>query len=104
MLLVWFNLYHKKIFHESFAPNRTQEKWSSGFLTRSDTNLSVQSQKKARSLKYQIYVEFMYTIPGAKTKVLISCAVTAQLICIKNRVFFYDAAQIVEFSYQKPKL
>ena len=32
----------------------TQEKRSSGFQTRSDTNRPVQSQKQARSLKFQI--------------------------------------------------
>ena len=34
-----------------------RENRSSGFLTRSDTNQSVQSQKKARSLEFWIYVE-----------------------------------------------
>ena len=41
-----------------------------GIPTRSDTNLTVQSQKQDRS-----------TVHAAKTKALISCAVTAQLIC-----------------------
>ena len=68
MLLQWFNLCHKKIFHEGFAPDRTEEKWSSGFPTRSDTNLSVQSQKKARSLKYQIYVERELYNPWSENK------------------------------------
>ena len=56
--------------------------------TRSDTNRAVQSQKQARSLKFRIKEEerLYYpccdcTIRVAKTKVLISCAVTAQLIC-----------------------
>ena len=33
------------------------ENWSSGFLTRSDINQLVQSQKRARSLKFRIYEE-----------------------------------------------
>ena len=43
---------------------------SLGFPSRSDTNRHVQSQKQAS------------TILGEKTKALISCAVTAQLICV----------------------
>ena len=35
----------------------TQENWSSGFLTRSDTNRPVQSQKKVRILKFWVDVE-----------------------------------------------
>ena len=31
-----------------------QENWFSGFLTKSKTNLSVQSQKQSRSLKFWI--------------------------------------------------
>ena len=48
--------------------------------TRSDTNRAVQSQKQARSLNFWIYVEDC-TIRIAKTKALISFAVTAKLIC-----------------------
>ena len=44
-----------------------------GLRTRSDTNRPVQSQKQARSLKFRIR--------AAKTRALISYAVTAQLIC-----------------------
>ena len=45
--------------------------------TRSDTNQSVQPQKKANSLKFWIYLEERFRV--AKTQALISCAVTAQL-------------------------
>ena len=51
-----------------------------GILTRSDTNLPVQSQKKARSLKFRIKIIKDCIILAAKTKALISSAVTAQLI------------------------
>ena len=44
------------------------------FLTRSYTNRPVQSQKKARSLKFKKKRDC--TICVAKTKALISCAVT----------------------------
>ena len=37
--------------------NFITKKWSSEFLTRSDTNLSVQCQNKARSLKFRILKE-----------------------------------------------
>ena len=61
------------------------------FSTRSDTNQAVQPQTMARGCKFWIWKaeEVFYTIPAAKTKVLISCAVTAQLICIF--VFAYAA-------------
>ena len=56
------------------------------FPTRSDTNLAVQPQKMVRD----------HTINVAKTKALISCAVTAQLICfyfshMKKKRFSHDA-------------
>ena len=56
-------------------------KQSSGVTTRSDTNLPVQSQKQARSLKFRILEEKKVYYRVAKTKVLISFAVTAKLIC-----------------------
>ena len=50
--------------------------------TRSDTNLPVQLQKRARRLKFWIEEEEEYcTICVAKTKALISFAVTAKLVC-----------------------
>ena len=55
-----------------------QENRSLGFPTRFDTNWLVQSQKKARSLKFFILKKVILV---AKTKALISFAVTAQLIC-----------------------
>ena len=70
-----------------------REKQSLGFRTRSDTNQPVQLEKMARSLKFQIYEERNCTISEAKTKALISCAVTAQLICAfflaKAVIFFF---------------
>ena len=59
------------------------EKTNFGVPTRYDTNWAVQPQKQARSLKFRILEEErLYTICAAKTKTLISCAVTAQLICV----------------------
>ena len=49
-------------------------------LTGSDTNRPIQSQKKARSLKFVLKKKDC-TIRAAKSMVLLSCAVTAQLIC-----------------------
>ena len=50
-------------------------------LTRSDTNCVVQPQKMARSLNFQLYEVEGCTIYIATRKALISCVVTAQLIC-----------------------
>ena len=52
-----------------------------GFPTRHDTNRPVQSQKQARSLKINIKEEVELFIRLAKTKALISLAVTAKLVC-----------------------
>ena len=51
------------------------------FRNRSDTNRPVQLQKRARSLKFWIKKKRKCTICVAKTKALISFAVTAKLIC-----------------------
>ena len=52
------------------------------FPTGYDINRAVQSQKMARSLKFRMKEEEEYgTIHIAKTKALISFAVTAKLIC-----------------------
>ena len=54
---------------------------SSGIPTRSVTNWAVQPQKMARGLKFWIKkVEGLFYV--AKTKTLISFAVTAKLICL----------------------
>ena len=50
-------------------------------LNRSDTKWTVQSQKMARSLKFWIRKERNCIICVAKTKALISFAVTVKLIC-----------------------
>ena len=55
---------------------------SSGFSTRSDTNQAVRPQKMARSLKFGFRKLRDCTIRKAKTKALISFAVTAKLICV----------------------
>ena len=47
-----------------------------GFVTRPDTNRSVQSQKKARRLKFVFKKKWNHTVNEAKTKVLVSRAVT----------------------------
>ena len=49
--------------------------------SRSDLNLTVQAQKMARGLKFQIQEAEGLSVYEVKTKMLISCAVTAQLIC-----------------------
>ena len=51
------------------------------FPNRSDTNRPVQAQKRARSLKFRIYVEEELYYPSSENKGVISCAVTAKLIC-----------------------
>ena len=50
-------------------------------VTGSDTNRPIQSQKQGRSLKFRIYEDEKFTIRVAKTKALISFAVSAKLIC-----------------------
>ena len=65
--------------------------------TRSDTNRSVQSQNQARSLKFRVKEEEeLHRIRVAKTKALISCAVTAQLIC----GFCFRLCKLLVFSRQ----
>ena len=70
-------------------------------LTRSDTNQAVQPLEMARGLKFciQSEVEVYCTIQGAKTKALISFAVTAKLICVSvfayaDCWFSHDAAHL----------
>ena len=48
------------------------------FLNRSETNRAVQAQKTARGWKLRGIIQSAY----AKTKALISFAVTAKLICV----------------------
>ena len=69
ILIVKKNSILSNIFKDMSHVMRKQTMW---FPTGSDTNQAVQTQK---------------TIPRAKTKVLISFAVTAKLIC--TRVFTY---------------
>ena len=81
-----------------------RENQSLGFPTRSRTNWPKQLQKMARSLKFCIKEE-------AKTKVLISCAVTAQLICVfvfctcKDQFFFlFESENMYSMSCNVRKL
>ena len=65
-------------------------------LTRSDTNLALQSQKQARSLKF---LKRKCTIPVMKTKALISL-ITTKLICVfvfayADCLFTHAAAQLI---------
>ena len=65
------------------------------FPTRSDTNQAVQLQKMAKRLEISDYC----TIYVAKTKSLISFAVTAKLICVfvfayAKCLFSHDAAHM----------
>ena len=46
----------------------TRENRSSGFLTRSDNNRPVQSQKQARGLKFWLYVEEELYYPSSQNK------------------------------------
>ena len=57
-----------------------RENQSSGIPTRSDTNRPVQLQNMARSFGFR--KKRNCTIRVVKTKALISCVVTAQLICV----------------------
>ena len=59
----------------------TKRKQRFGFPIRSNTNRHAQSQKQARSLNFWIGIVGPSNCV-AKTKALISCAVTAQLICV----------------------
>ena len=58
-----------------------RERRSFGFPTRSDTNQPVHLWKMARSLKFELSRKRNCTIRVVKTKVMVSCVVTAQLIC-----------------------
>ena len=56
-----------------------RENRPSGSPTRSDTNRSVESQKKVRILKFQVEVKRNCTIRVAKTNALIRFTVTSSL-------------------------
>ena len=65
---------------ERQAVQPSHEKNNNGFSTRSDTNRPVQSQKiEARNFGFKKKRDC--SIHVAKTKLLVSCAITAQLIC-----------------------
>ena len=64
----------------NYEPLREKTR-SSGFPTRFATNWAVQSQKMARSLKFWIKEEEGLYYPSCENKGVISCAVTAKLIC-----------------------
>ena len=56
------------LYHLTHIWAATRENRSSGFPTRSDTNRAVQAQKRARSLKFRIYVEEELYYPSSKNK------------------------------------
>ena len=60
-----------------------RENRSSGFTTRFDTNLPVQSEKKVRSLKFWLQVEEELYYPYSENKGAdqLRSTVTAKLIC-----------------------
>ena len=74
-------LWSETAYYNSLQTEPQCENTVFGFLTRSDTNRFLSSKKGLRNLKFWIKKKKDCTIPIAKTKVLISCAVTAQLIC-----------------------
>ena len=71
-------LIHKNVIIRAPTP----EKRSLGFPTRSDTNRPVQSRKKVRILEFWVEVEVELYYSCSENKGMISCAVTAQLICV----------------------
>ena len=81
--------------------SRNVRKPTMWILTRSDTNQGVQSLEMARGLKFcNLGSRGDCTIQVAKTKVLISFAVTAKLICVfvfvyAKRLFSHDSAQLL---------
>ena len=82
-----------------------KKKRSSGFPTGFDTNRAEQPQQMAMGLKFRVkVVDGLYYPYIAKTKALISCAVTAQLICVfvfayaKSR-FSHNVAHLLIFIY-----
>ena len=73
----------------------TRETWSSEFPTRSNTNRSVQSQKKARSLKFWILEEEKLYYPSSENKgadQLCSYCTADLRLCFR---FSHDAAHIL---------
>ena len=81
--------------------SRIMKKTTFWFPTWSDTNQVVQLQKMARGFKFRIYKEEgLFHLYVAKTKALISFAVTAKLICVfvfayATCWFSHDAAHII---------
>ena len=70
------------------------------FSNRSDTNQAVQAQKQARSLEFHIKKKRKCTFRVAKTKALISFAVTVKLTCTfvfayADCWFSHEAAQLI---------
>ena len=73
------------------------------FPSRSDTNRLEQPQNKARSWNFPTEEEGSYN-PCRETKGLISCAVTAQLICVfvfayANCWFSYAVAHLCDLPH-----
>ena len=70
LILAYLGLSHAVNAQEGIVYLRaaTRENRSSGFPTRSDTNRPVQAQKRARSLKFRIYVEEELYYPSSENK------------------------------------
>ena len=81
----------------NLAASREMLSSNFGFPTMSDTNRAIQSQKMAINFLFMKLREC--TINVAKTKVLLRCTITAQLICVFVFAytlirFCHDAAQL----------
>ena len=74
----------------------TQENRSSGFPTRLDTDRPVQSQKKARSLKFLILEEEEIYYPCSENK-------GAGQLCSVIISFSYDAAHIIQLLSERAR-
>ena len=68
-----------------YVVSSSAKKLYSGSSTRSDTNRSIHPQKKARTMKFGYKLRGNCAKGVAKTKELISCAVTSMLISEKFR-------------------
>ena len=91
---------HEKTCHRGFRPGPTQ------------TKLCVQSQKMTSGLKFRIQkVKGLYYLcRKTKGRALISCAITAQVVCIfvfayaKTRYFFSSGSQCWYISHEPSSL
>ena len=75
----------------------SQEILYSGFPTRFDTDCAVQPQKMPRGLNFGFRNKRDWAIYVAKTRALISCAITAHLIC--TYVYTFESNQLGKPSF-----